>query len=102
MLLYEMLTQKYPYHECPSPIMVTKKILSGDPPLMPPQTENLYPSLVALHRRCIAPQARDRPTMAEVRLLLQNQYNDLLAATDREGAEEKLFRSATVAGATAC
>lgn len=102
MLIYEMITLKYPYHECPSPIMVTKKILTGEPPLMPGHAESLYPSLVALHRRCIAVQPRDRPTMAEVRTSLQYEYNSLLALSDEEGQDERLFRSATIASASTC
>ena len=104
MLLYEMVTMQFPYYECPSNIMITKSVLNGKLPTISAPVEARFPDLVALLRKCISTQARDRPTMAEVSAILEVLFTDLQTAMagKEAGGRNQRTASVTPSSSSAC
>ena len=67
MVLYELMTLKYPYYELKSAVQITKAITSGQLPYLSPELELKFQSIYHLWRSCLHPNPAHRMTAHQLR-----------------------------------
>ena len=67
MVLYELMTLKYPYHEMKSPVQITNAIISGKLPHLPPDIKKKFAPISDIWQKCLDPDPDRRLTALELR-----------------------------------
>ena len=79
MVLYELMTLKYPYYEIKSPVFITKAILAGQIPLLTPDILEKFKPIISLWKSCLNICPELRLTALQLRdelfKLIQNNNN---------------------------
>jgi serine/threonine protein kinase len=93
MLLYELMTLKYPFYDYDSPIQVSDAITSGKEPYLSEDQQIQWAGILPLWRKCIAFSADDRPTAVELRSELERLSSTLSKQRyHRQGSESHLLK----------
>jgi serine/threonine protein kinase len=71
MILYELMTLKYPYYDIKNSFLISNSVINNKHPSISENILHKYPDIVNLHKLCIEYNSYDRPSFNQILTHLQ-------------------------------